>query len=88
MEQFNAPTIQVNCTNYYTSLSYFSVRAVFHALQLSDLITSEECMMLSDISDVLKLQSTKSLDVMAKTADTVRKLGYEEEWRFCSGEVT
>ena len=43
-------------------------------------------MQLSDISGVVKNQSTKSPEVMAKTADAMRRHGCEEESILLSGK--
>ena len=54
-------------------------------LQLSDLITSEECEELSGISDVLETQSGKSPEVMSKTAGVLRCHTLEEESELFAG---
>ena len=44
--------------------------------------------MLRDISDVVKVQSGKSFEVVAKTAVTLRRFRFAKESRFLSGELT
>ena len=79
--------VSVSLATPYVRLSIFSVRAVSRDLQQADLITSEECKMLRDISDVVKVQNSKSSEVVAKIADALRRLGLENESRFLSGEL-
>ena len=55
----------------------FTANAFLNDLQQADLITSEECEELSDINDVVAVQSGKSPAVMTKTADVLRRLGFE-----------
>ena len=63
---------------------------VLGELQQADLITSEECKMLPvkcywwydiryDLSDVVDVQKGKSPEVMSKTAEILRKHGFERE---------
>ena len=55
---------------------------VLGELQQADLITSEECKSLQvhyDISDVVKVQKGKSPEVMSKTAEVLRRHGFERE---------
>ena len=40
---------------------------------------------MSDLSGVVTVQSGKSPEVMSKTADILRRHGYEEESRFLAG---
>ena len=54
-------------------------------LQQADLITNEECKRLSDISDVVEVQKGKSPEVMSKTAEVLRRHGFEEESRLLAG---
>ena len=58
---------------------------VLAELRQADLITSEECKGLSDISDVVGVQSVKSPKVMAKTADVLRRHGFESSSNFLAG---
>ena len=58
---------------------------VLDKLQQVDLITSEECEELSDISDVIRVQSDKSPEVVAKTAEILRRHGFEKESRLLAG---
>ena len=59
--------------------------AVLAELQQADLITSEECEVPSDISDVVSVQSGKSPEVISKAADVMRRHGFEEESRLLAG---
>ena len=59
--------------------------AFLDELQQADLITSEECEELSDISDVVAVQSGKSPAVMTKTTAVLRRLGFEKESRLLTG---
>ena len=59
---------------------------VLGELQQADLITSEECKMLPvkcnwwyDISGVVDIQKGKSPEVMSKTAEVLRRHGFERE---------
>ena len=54
-------------------------------LQQADLITSEECEELSDISDVVRGQRGKSPDVMSESANILRGHGLEEESSLLAG---
>ena len=58
---------------------------VFAELQHAGLITSGECRRISDISDVVNVQSGKSLEVMSKTADVLQTHGFEEESSLLAG---
>ena len=78
--------VSVSLATPYVRLSIFSVRAVSRELQQANLITSEECKMLRDISDVVKVLNSKSSEVVAKTVDALRRLGLDNESRFLSGE--
>ena len=70
-------------------LSLLSVPAVLAELQKADLITSEECEGLSDRrSDVVEVQGRKSADVIAKTADVLRRHGFEKESKLLEGKQT
>ena len=62
-------------------------------LQQADLITREECKRLPvrydglryDISSMVDVQSGKSPEVMSKTAEVLRRHGYESESTFLAG---
>ena len=58
---------------------------VLAELQQADLITSEECKVLSDLSVVFRV---KSPEVMAKTADVLKRHGFEEESTLLAGKQT
>ena len=58
---------------------------VLAELQHADLITSGECKRMSDISDVVNVQSGKSPEVMSKTADVLQTHGFEEESTLLAG---
>ena len=61
---------------------------VLAELQQADLITSGECRGLNDSSDVVIVQSDKSPEVQSKTADVLRRHGFEEESNLLSGKQT
>ena len=61
---------------------------VLAELQQADLITSEECRGLDDSSDVVRVQSGKSPEVQSKTADVLRRHGFEKESTLLSGKQT
>ena len=61
---------------------------VLAELVQAGLVTSEECEGLYDPSDVVKVQSGKSPDVLTKTADVLRGHGFEEESNLLSGKQT
>ena len=69
-------------------LSPLSVQAVLAELQQADLITSEECEGLSDPSEVVEVQGRKPADVIAKTADVLRRHGFEKESKLLEGKQT
>ena len=58
---------------------------VLAELRQADLITSEECDRLKYASDVFTVQKTKSPEVLSKTADILRRHGYEKESRLLAG---
>ena len=71
-----------------SSLSFLSsVNVVRAELRQADLITSGEHEMLSDISDVVRVQRDKSLEVVFQTADVLRRHGFKEASRFLAGTV-
>ena len=57
-------------------------------LQQVDLITSEECRGLNDASDVVGVQRSKSSEVLTKTADVLRRHGFENKSNHLTGEQT
>ena len=59
---------------------------VLAELQQADLITSEECRGLDDSSDVVFVQRGKSPEVQSKTADVLRRHGFEEESNLFTGK--
>ena len=63
--------------------------SVLAELQQVDLITSEECKRLHvvwcDISDVVNVQKGKSPEVMSKTAEVLRRHGFEKESKLLAG---
>ena len=61
---------------------------VLAELQQADLITSEECEGTYDSSDVVRVQSGKSSEVQSKTADVLRRHGFEKESNLLSGKKT
>ena len=66
---------------------------VLAELQQADLITSEECKRLRvrndlwwyNMSDVVDVQKGKSPEVMSKTAEVLRRHGFEKESRLLAG---
>ena len=65
---------------HLTSLFLLStVKAVLAELQQADLISSEECEGLHHISGVVDVQKGKSPEVMSKTAEVLRRHGFEKE---------
>ena len=58
---------------------------VLAELEHADLITSEECWWMSGISDVVTVQSGKSPELMSKTADVLKRHGFESESRLLAG---
>ena len=61
---------------------------VLAELQQSDLITSEECGGLDDSRGVVRVQSGKSPEILTKTADVLRRHGFEKESIHLSGKQT
>ena len=62
-----------------------TINAVLAVLQRSRLITSEECKGLSVIHRVVRVQRGKSPEVVAKTADVLRRHGFVEMSRLLAG---
>ena len=54
-------------------------------LQQADLMTSEECKRLSDISDMVTVQSGKSPEVLSKTANILKRHGFKKLPRLLAG---
>ena len=50
------------------------------------MITSEECEELSSINGVVRVQRGKSPEVMSKTAEVLRRHGFEGESRLLAGD--
>ena len=73
-----------------SSLSLLSSHphAVLAELQQADLITSEECKGLKDSRDVVRVQSGKSPEVQTKTANVLRRNGFEREFSLLAGKPT
>ena len=61
---------------------------VLAELQQADLITSEECEGLYDSSGVVFVQSGKSPEVRIKTADVLRRHGFQKESNLLTGKQT
>ena len=71
---------------HLTSLFLLStVKAVLAELQQADLISSEECEGLQDISGVVRVQKGKSPEVMFKTVKVLRRYGFDEESKPLAG---
>ena len=58
---------------------------VLAELQQADLITKEDCKVLSNISGVVDVQKGKSPEVMSKTAEVLRRHGFEKKSRLLAG---
>ena len=73
-----------------SSLSLLSSHpyTVLAELQQADLITSEECKGLNYSTGVVRVQSGKSPEVMAKTADVLKRHGFEESSTLLAGKQT
>ena len=54
-------------------------------LRQADLIISEECEGLISLSDVVRIQRVKSPEVIAKTADVLRRHGFESKSKLLAG---
>ena len=54
----------------------------------ADLITSDECSGLYQPTNVVEVQSGKSLEVLTKTADVLLRHGFEEESNVLAGKQT
>ena len=52
---------------------------VLAELRQAELITIGECKEISDINDVVRVQRGKSPEVMSKTAEALRRHGFEKE---------
>ena len=61
---------------------------VLAELQQADLITSEECRGLDESSDVIRIQSGKSLEVLTNTADVLWRHEFEKESNLLAGKWT
>ena len=62
--------------------------SVLAELQQADLITSEECWFLWDISDVVRVQQNKSPRVVTETAGVLRRYSFVKESRLLTGMCT
>ena len=58
---------------------------VLAELQQADLITSEECVELRSINGVITVQCVSSPEVVTKTADVLRRHGFESESELLPG---
>ena len=54
-------------------------------LRRAVVVTTEECEELSGINDLVRAQKAKSPEVKSKTANILRRHGFEEESRFLAG---
>ena len=61
---------------------------VLAELVQANLITSEECRWLYDPSHVVAVQSDKSPEVLTKTANVLRRHGFEKESNLLAGKQT
>ena len=62
--------------------------SVCNELQEADLITSDERSRLVYTCDVVRVQSGKSPEVQSKTADVLRRHGFEKESNLLTGKQT
>ena len=62
--------------------------AVLVELQQAGVIAPEECEELYDSRDVVRVQSGKSSEILSKTADVLRRQGFEKESNLLTGEQT
>ena len=62
--------------------------AVLAELQQAGIITSEECEGLYHILLVVQVQSGKSPEVVTKTADVLKRHGFEERSKLLAGKQT
>lgn len=69
-------------------LSPLSVQAVVAELQLSGLVTEEESKKLSDLNEVVRVQSGKPPTKMVKTAEILKKHGLVRESKYLEGNQT
>ena len=65
-----------------------SLSTVLVELQQANLITNEECRRLDDSRGVVRVQSGKSPEILTKTADVLRRHGFETESIHLSGKQT
>ena len=75
------------CLIVIPTLSVFSP-PVLAELQQADLITGEECEELYGLSDVVEIQSYNSPEAQSKTADVLRRHGFEKESNLFAGNQT
>ena len=61
---------------------------VLAELVQADLVTSEECRQLRYPREVVEVQRGKSPEVLTKTADVLRRHGFEEESSLLAGKQT
>ena len=72
------------CVNVHPVPSLFSL-PVLSDLRQADLITSDECKELRSINCVVRVQCVKSPEVMAETADVLRRHGFEFSSKLLAG---
>ena len=68
--------------------SPLSVQTLFTELQEAGLITSEEFEKLSDPNDVVYVQSSKSPEIQANTADVLMRYGLKEDSNLLASKQT
>ena len=68
--------------------SLFSDSPVLAELQYTDMITNEECREVYDRGFVVGVQRVKSPEIQSKTADVLKKHGFEKESNFLAGKQT
>ena len=70
------------------SLSSLLPSPVLAELQQAGIISSEECMEVIDIDDVVQVQSGKSPEVQTKTAEVLRSHGFSTSSNLLAGKQT
>ena len=70
--------------------SYFplSVHAVLPDLQQTNLFTSEEMKDIHGFADVVRIQRSKTPEILVKTVEVLERYGFEKEFRDVLGRQT
>lgn len=64
---------------------FFLSCTVIFDLQTANLMTSEECSGLNDLSDVVRVQSKKPQEILDKSAEILKRHRFREESKFLAG---